>query len=227
MSFSTSTGALTGTPTSVATATTYTVTATNSSGISTATFALKVTFANGSVEYANGSIGPGGGKIFYYSAAGFNCGSEFTSTGSPTGGLCHYLEAAPDSGATAWTHAQYNWSGNTSTSIGTTLTAIGTGYANTIAIVNQASGGDTASKAGTISRNYRGPNGLSDWYLPSKEELYKLYIERSNFVFQGDFYWSSSEYNASYSWVQQIVSASTAPAVEKRLSYYVLPIRSF
>jgi hypothetical protein len=42
MSFSTSTGALTGTPTSVATATTYTVTATNATGSTTATFALTV-----------------------------------------------------------------------------------------------------------------------------------------------------------------------------------------
>ena len=42
MSFSTSTGALTGAPTSVATATTYTITATNATGSTTATFALTV-----------------------------------------------------------------------------------------------------------------------------------------------------------------------------------------
>ena len=43
-----------------------------------------------------GSTGPGGGIIFYYDSAGFNCGTGFTNTGSPTGGLCHYLEYAPD-----------------------------------------------------------------------------------------------------------------------------------
>jgi len=45
MSFSTSTGALTGTPTTVASATTYTITATNASGSATQTFTLTVTAA--------------------------------------------------------------------------------------------------------------------------------------------------------------------------------------
>jgi hypothetical protein len=45
MSFNTSTGALTGTPSTVATATTYTVTATNASGSATQTFTLTVTAA--------------------------------------------------------------------------------------------------------------------------------------------------------------------------------------
>jgi hypothetical protein len=45
MSFSTSTGALTGTPTSVATATAYTVTATNATGSATQTFTLTVEVA--------------------------------------------------------------------------------------------------------------------------------------------------------------------------------------
>jgi hypothetical protein len=45
MSFNTTTGALTGTPSTVATATTYTITATNASGSTTQTFALTVTAA--------------------------------------------------------------------------------------------------------------------------------------------------------------------------------------
>ena len=42
-----------------------------------------------------GDNGPGGGVIFYYSAVGFNCGAFFSATGSPSEGLCHYLEVAP------------------------------------------------------------------------------------------------------------------------------------
>ena len=46
MSFNTTTGALTGTPITVASATTYTITATNASGSATQTFALTVTVAS-------------------------------------------------------------------------------------------------------------------------------------------------------------------------------------
>lgn len=43
-----------------------------------------------------GDVGAGGGRIFYINEDGFSCGTDFTSTGSPTGGLCHYLEVAPN-----------------------------------------------------------------------------------------------------------------------------------
>ena len=51
--------------------------------------------ANCGPTYAVGSTGPGGGVIFYYDAGGFNCGALFSATGSPSDGLCHYLEVAP------------------------------------------------------------------------------------------------------------------------------------
>jgi hypothetical protein len=50
MSFNTTTGALTGTPNTVASATDYTITATNASGTATRTFALTVTAAPVSVD---------------------------------------------------------------------------------------------------------------------------------------------------------------------------------
>jgi hypothetical protein len=113
-----------------------------------------------------GDTGPGGGIVFYVNAAGFACGTTLAAT-------CNYLEAAPTSGPSAWTDAAYAWSGNTSLNIGATAqrTAIGTGYANTSAIVLQDA---TESKAGTIARAYSGPNGLSDWFLPSKDELNQM-----------------------------------------------------
>jgi hypothetical protein len=115
---------------------------------------------------AVGDTGPGGGIIFYVNAAGFTCGPTLNLT-------CNYLEAAPTSGSSAWTDVAVAWSGNTSDEIGATAqaTAIGTGYANTLAMVLQDA---TASKAGTIARAYSGPNGLSDWFLPSKDELNQM-----------------------------------------------------
>jgi hypothetical protein len=171
-----------------------------------------------------GNTGPGGGKIFYVAAtsAGFTCGSSLSET-------CYYLEAASTTVTTnPWTDAQYDWSGNTNVAIGATAqgTAIGTGYANTLAIVGQASGGDVANKAGTISRAYRGPNNLMDWFLPSKDELNQFYLERSTV---GDVlvqpYWSSSERHATHAWYQSFFNGVQGSAVKR--SGYVRPVRAF
>ena len=86
MNFETSTGTLSGTPNTVASATIYTITATNATGSATQTFTLTVV----AIVYAVGDTGPGGGIVFYVSA------SDFTSTDSTCGAVCRYLEAAPN-----------------------------------------------------------------------------------------------------------------------------------
>ena len=273
MSFNTSTGAFSGTPTATQSATTYTITATNATGSATQTFSFTVsaavisvaaiggvtapvkdatpvttvTAANGytgtvtwsgspttfaavttytatitltaddgytitgvsenfftvagatSVThsansgvitavfpatefYAIGGTGPGGGTIFYFAETDFNCGPSLTLS-------CRYLEAAPITGSTAWTDAGYQWSGNVSTSVnGALQTGIGTGYSNTLAIVAQSS---TAERAATKAQSYRGPNNLSDWYLPSQNELYQML----GIVPLDGRYWTSTQYN--------------------------------
>ena len=46
-------------------------------------------------------------------------------------------------------------------------------------------------------------NGYSDWHLPSKEELNKLYLNRSAVGGFSDYdYWSSTEGSADYAWFQ-------------------------
>jgi hypothetical protein len=112
---------------------------------------------------------------------------------------------------------------------GAQSTAIGTGLANTNAIVAQNGAGNTY--AAGLARAYDG-GGYSDWYLPSEEELDKLYVNRGAIGgFVSDLYWSSSEavaagawYNAfgvhfqSYEWksrqcrVRPVRSFSTDPA---------------
>ncbi len=126
-----------------------------------------------------GNAGPGGGTVYYVAP------SNFTSTGSACGTACRYLEVAPVGWITASTPAgQTNcstlgtssvdprcvWSGNTSDAIGTTGTGIGTGYANTSAMILQS---NTAGKAGTVARAFQG-GGKTDWFLPSKDELNAL-----------------------------------------------------
>jgi hypothetical protein len=169
---------------------------------------------------AVGDTGPGGGKVFYVQASGtFACGAALSST-------CKYLEAAPTSGTAAWTDAPYAWSGNTSEAIGADAqgTAIGTGYRNTQAMVTQSS---TADRAGTIARAYRGPNNLSDWYLPSKNELNQLYIEKARIGgFSTDWYWSSSEVDATEAWPQYFGNGLQYGYFKTPL-VYVRPVRAF
>jgi hypothetical protein len=158
--------------------------------------------------------------VFYVSS------SNFTSTGSDCGTACKYLEAAPTSGTNLWTDATYVWSGNTTVAIGANAqgTAIGTGYKNTGAMVTQSS---TAGRAGTITRAYRGPNNLSDWYLPSKDELAQLYAQRTTVGgFSTGNYWSSSEYDAATAWLQSFSSGSQGNGYKDR-AFYVRPVRAF
>ena len=88
--------------------------------------------------------------------------------------------------------------------------AIGTGYQNTMDIVNQGcsteNGGITAAQAAIDAYI----NGYSDWYLPSKDELYEMYTTIGNGSpegniggFENNVYWSSSE---DYNYVAWVVS---------------------
>jgi hypothetical protein len=73
---------------------------------------------------------------------------------------------------------------------------VGTGAQNTIDILNGCS---TTGIAAEICGNLTQGN-YSDWFLPSKDELYLMYAElKSNGIgnFSGDYYWSSSEYSAT------------------------------
>jgi len=179
--------------------------------------------------YKVGDYGPGGGVIFYYSAGGFRCGENLTDT-------CNYLEAAPRT----FTEDQgrYEWSGNVSEAIGTTGTAIGTGYKNTLAMVFQSDADETA---GTVTRAYRVPvisfptwflPSKSDWYLPSKDELNQLFLQRSivrkqlnQLYSQPDTfnnfttaeYWSSSEASATAAWVHRFADDEVDAGPYQRL----------
>jgi prepilin-type N-terminal cleavage/methylation domain-containing protein len=71
-------------------------------------------------------------------------------------------------------------------------TAIGTGNQNTIDITTDCVTAGIAAKL----CNDLSLNNYSDWYLPSKDELNKLYIKRvaiGSFLNDGNSYWSSSE----------------------------------
>jgi hypothetical protein len=236
MTFDIGTGSLSGTPTNTQPITLYTITGTNVSGHYSQPFSLTVLDCEtGGVCY-KGDKGPGGGTVFYVSTTGFNCGVSNSSTGSPTGGACHYLEAAPTTGTNAWTDMMYAWSGNTTNSLRTSSsTAIGAGYANTIAMNVLSS---TASMAGTISQSYRGPHSLADWYLGSSSEMTQLYSSRlivAGFAIANPaLYWTSSEClvgscssDVTPRELAQNFTVGNQGGNLRRVTNYVRPIRAF
>ena len=81
-----------------------------------------------------------------------------------------------------------------------TDTAIGAGSANTDTIIAD-NGAGSAYAAGLARACTDG--GHSDWYLPSKDELNKVYLKRAAIGgFASAIYWSSSEGNAVTAWFQ-------------------------
>ena len=192
---------------------------------------------------AVGDVGPGGGKVFYVAP------SSFTSTGSACGSTCTYLEAAPVGWITASTPVgQANcsigkltansefpvtagtstidprcaWSG-TNRPIQITGTAIGSGYANTLAMIKQDS---TAGTAGTVARAFRG-GGKADWSLPSRDELDQLYKAKT--IIGGlasDYFWSSSE-NGVGVWDQNFGNGGQHGWGKESAGFYVRPVRAF
>jgi len=80
-------------------------------------------------------------------------------------------------------------------------TAIGTGAQNTIDIMNGCSSAGIAARlCGDLVLG-----GYSDWYLPSKDELNQLYLNKvaiGGFNSNGLAYWSSSEGDNDRAWEQ-------------------------
>ena len=199
-------------------------------------------YAQWTGSYSLGDTGPGGGKIFYVSAVGFDCGISFNSTGSPTGSKCHFLEGAPKNWATEttvnWAHAEY---ANVSVPDSRNTVAIGSGYRNTLAIINQGNS-DQNQSAAAFARSYTvviSGQTFNDWYLPSKDEAYQLMVTRTTvmptnpgqWIKPSANYWTSTETKANEAfWV----SGSDA-SIMSWLKYssgtyslnYVRPIRAF
>ena len=103
-------------------------------------------------------------------------------------------------------------------------TAIGTGNENTIDIMaGCATAGIAARLCGDLVQG-----GYSDWYLPSKDELAKLYAMKVLGFggFADDVYCSSTEAGDYGAWVRSFVSGIQYPN-NKNYTYYVRAIRAF
>jgi hypothetical protein len=114
----------------------------------------------------------------------------------------------------------YNGSYVTTSATGT---AIGTGNANTNTIVSVQGAGSYAAKLCSDLVL----NGYSDWYLPSKDELYKLYINKALVGgFANNLYWSSTDFDFNDAWMQYFANGNQASNY-KYSTYYVRAVRAF
>jgi uncharacterized repeat protein (TIGR02543 family) len=134
--------------------------------------------------YELGETGPGGGKIFYRDEAGFIM--------TDNNQVCHYLEAAPADMDTklTWREQGVNYL--------RTETNLGAGRNNTYLIMTTPDFypepilNIVISPAAQACYEYK-KGGKNDWFLPSKDELEVLYLNKAyvnNFL--SNYYWSST-----------------------------------
>lgn len=85
---------------------------------------------------------------------------------------------------------------------GGTSTDYGTGASNTAAMMAQTGyNGGAAKVCDDCSVTVDGIT-YDDWFLRSKDELNKLWINKNAVGGFGDYYWSSSEFDADIAWLQ-------------------------
>ncbi|MFH0976562.1 MAG: DUF1566 domain-containing protein [Spirochaetota bacterium] len=116
------------------------------------------------------------------------------------------------------------WYNNNYIAIGVTRTELGTGQSNTTAIVNRQGAGSYAAQLCDDYTNEDNGTGIySDWYLPSKDELNKLYLNKTAVGgFVNGYHWSSSEYDYIKVWLQGFADGYQDPYAK----YYLLKVRA-
>ena len=107
-------------------------------------------------------------------------------------------------------------------SVGVTGTAIGLGHANTSKIVAYYA---SATYAAHVCDNLV-LSGYGDWYLPSKDELTKLYQVKASLKISDDRYWSSTEASAGTAVIIRFMDG-VAINQTKTITNKVRAIRSF
>jgi len=133
----------------------------------------------------------------------------------------HGLIAAPSDQSTS-----AEWGCNGTATMGVERTVLGTGNQNTVDIMaNCSTAGIAARLCGDLVLN-----GYSDWYLPSKDELNILYLNKAAIGgFVNNYYWTSSENSGSfqyYAWKQSFNDGAQNLST-KNYGNYIRAIRSF
>ncbi|MFZ9697575.1 MAG: hypothetical protein ACO3C5_08080 [Ilumatobacteraceae bacterium] len=182
---------------------------------------------------AVGDIGPAGGVVFYDAGRSMSWG--------------RYLEVSPkEAEKIGWPWRKpgyspesdriYDEKGEPSRIKRVRSKAVGMGWSNTRAIVNEYGRGKYAARA---AWDYTA-NGYDDWFLPSADELELMYnvlyaVEKPLIAFAPTYYWSSSEYDLKNAWTVLFRSGQrfdregwfTTKDTGKPNAMRVRPIRAF
>jgi len=157
-----------------------------------------------------------GGKVAYIFVS--------SDPGYESGEVHGLIAAKADQGSNTirWATADY-----LATPVTGTLLTLGSGLENTNRIVVQNGVGSTY--AAGLARAYE-DGGYTDWYLPSRDELNKLYVNQDvigGFVSSGNtYYWSSSEFNSDNAWIKDFGSTNES-YYDKGGIFHVRAVRTF
>ena len=162
----------------------------------------------------------GGGVVFYIFYPG--------DAGYVSGETHGLISALEDQSSSLW------FSSSLVILTGAAGTAVGTGSANTDAIIAAHVTTATSYAAG-LARAYTG-GGYTDWFLPSKDALHKMYLNRvtinttvaanSGSSFATSWYWSSTENSGNRAYLENFGSGQ-ASDTWKTDEQYVRAVRAF
>jgi len=146
------------------------------------------------------------------------------------GGIIAYIDGTGQHGLIAAPTDQIDrimWYNGSYTVTGATDAAIGSGQSNTTAIVTTYGDGVYAAKMcdDLVIGDY------SDWFLPSKDELNELFINRDLVgefnTNPGSYYWSSTERNYGTAYSQNFNNGSQSGYDQKNNNYHLRAVRAF